>query len=153
MKDHRNKQASTIRIMRNKQCTFFNFRKTHGLKLLLLLLLTSSILTSCTPAFFNKIASTSYQSRFNDSSVWYGMNKKQFIAQFGEPFKKSFSKDEHNILHETLYYKEQLYLNRWYTVNTIFHFKDDVLISQEQGKEELLYEDRCPSCQDNDDDD
>lgn len=34
------------------------------------------------------------------------MTKEQFVEQFGRPFKESFFRDEHGVLHETLYYKE-----------------------------------------------
>ena len=42
------------------------------------------------------------------------------------------------MLHETLYYKE--FMGMWYAVNTIFRFEDSVLVAQEQGDEERLYQ-------------
>ena len=45
-------------------------------------------------------------SRFTSETVRLGMTKEQFVEQFGRPFKESFFRDEHGVLHETLYYKE-----------------------------------------------
>ena len=70
-------------------------------------------------------------------SVRLGMTKEQFVEQFGRPFKESFFRDEHGVLHETLYYKE--FMGSWYAVNTLFRFEDSVLVAQEQGDEERLY--------------
>lgn len=45
-------------------------------------------------------------SWFTSETVRLGMTKEQFVEQFGRPFKESFFRDEHGVLHETLYYKE-----------------------------------------------
>ena len=76
-------------------------------------------------------------SRFTSETVRLGMTKEQFVEQFGRPFKESFFRDEHGVLHETLYYKE--FMGSWYAVNTLFRFEDSVLVAQEQGDEERLY--------------
>lgn len=73
-------------------------------------------------------------SRFTSETVRLGMTKEQFVEQFGRPFKESFFRDEHGVLHETLYYKE--FMGSWYAVNTLFRFEDSVLVAQEQGDEE-----------------
>ena len=70
-------------------------------------------------------------SRFTSETVRLGMTKEQFVEQFGRPFKESFFRDEHGVLHETLYYKE--FMGSWYAVNTLFRFEDSVLVAQEQG--------------------
>lgn len=56
-------------------------------------------------------------SRFTSETVRLGMTKEQFVEQFGRPFKESFFRDEHGVLHETLYYKE--FMGSWYAVNTL----------------------------------
>ena len=76
-------------------------------------------------------------SRFTSETVRLGMTKEQFVEQFGRPFKESFFRVEHGVLHETLYYKE--FMGSWYAVNTLFRFEDSVLVAQEQGDEERLY--------------
>lgn len=77
-------------------------------------------------------------SRFTSETVHLGMTKEKFVEQFGQPFKESFFRDENGVLHETLYYKE--FMGMWYAVNTIFRFEDSVLVAQEQGDEERLYQ-------------
>ena len=77
------------------------------------------------------------RSSYRQQTVRLGMTKEQFVEQFGRPFKESFFRDEHGVLHETLYYKE--FMGSWYAVNTLFRFEDSVLVAQEQGDEERLY--------------
>ncbi len=72
-----------------------------------------------------------------------GMNMADLISIFGKPYKSGFYYDKDKILHEDLYYKEQLYIKGWYMINTIFHFENSTLVSQEQGKEELPYDSSC----------
>jgi len=68
-----------------------------------------------------------------------GMSKADFISLFGKPYKTGFYFDKDKVLHEDLYYKEQLYIQTWYMINTVFHFENSVLISQEQGDENRTF--------------
>lgn len=72
-----------------------------------------------------------------------GMSKAELISIFGKPYKTSFFYDKDKILHEDLFYKEELYIKKWYMINTIFHFENSTLVSQEQGNEELPYDSSC----------
>ncbi|MFC6101546.1 hypothetical protein [Olivibacter domesticus] len=74
-----------------------------------------------------------------------GMNKDEFITKFGKPYKEDFFSDENKVLHETLYYNEQIYAGQWYIVNTIFRFENKKLVAQEQGKQEPMYNRRKSS--------
>jgi hypothetical protein len=114
------------------------------MKKICLLLLVSLSLSSCiTTMTANKgsFVSKDYtKSMFVISDkVKPGMSKTDFISIFGKPYKSSFFYDKNKILHEDLYYKEQLYIETTYMVNTIFHFENSVLISQEQGDENRTY--------------
>ena len=83
-------------------------------------------------------------SKFTSEVVKLGITKDAFISKFGKPFKESFSVDKDNIRHDTLYYKE--FMGSWYAVNTIFHFENFTLVSQEQGDEERMYQEcNCSS--------
>ncbi len=66
-----------------------------------------------------------------------GMTRKEFVAKNGEPYKTAFDIEENGILHEILYYKEQL--GTWYVINMAFHFRNGKLVAQEQLAEESLY--------------
>lgn len=66
------------------------------------------------------------------------MTKEAVIALYGKPYKESSSIDNDQNLHESLYYKEQLFLGRWYEINSILHFENSAFKSLEQGKEQLL---------------
>jgi hypothetical protein len=81
------------------------------------------------------------QSRFTTNQIQPGMTKEAVIARFGKPYKESSSMDRRKIFHEKLYYKEQVYLGRWYEVNSILHFENSVFKSLEQGDEQVLYND------------
>ena len=116
------------------------------MKKICLLLLISLSLSSCiTSKIENEgsfITKDDTKSMFVTSDkVKSGMNKTELISIFGKPYKSSFFYDKDKILHEDLYYKEQLYIKTWYTINTIFHFENSKLISQEQGDENRTYSD------------
>ncbi|WP_321436731.1 hypothetical protein [uncultured Bacteroides sp.] len=120
------------------------------MKKICLLLLISLSLSSCiTSKIENEgsfIPKDDTKSMFVTSDkVKPGMNKAELISIFGKPYKSSFFYDKDKILHEDLYYKEQLYIKGWYMINTIFHFENSKLISQEQGNEESTYDTSC-SC-------
>lgn len=77
-------------------------------------------------------------SRFTSETVRLGMTKEQFVEQFGRPFKESFFRDEHGVMQEPLSYNKSM--PSFYAVNTLFRFEDSVLVGQEQGDEERLYQ-------------
>jgi hypothetical protein len=81
------------------------------------------------------------QSRFTTKQISPGMTKDAVIARYGKPYKESSFTDRRKILHEKIYYKEQVYLGRWYEVNSILHFENSIFKSLEQGDEQLLYKD------------
>lgn len=66
------------------------------------------------------------------------MTKEAAIALYGKPYKESSSIDNSQVLHESLYYKEQIFIGRWYEINSILHFENSSFKSLEQGKEQLL---------------
>lgn len=120
------------------------------MKKIWLLLLISLSLSSCiTSKIENQgsfVPQDDTKSMFVTSDkVKFGMNKAELISIFGKPYKSSFFYDKDKILHEDLYYKEQLYIKGWYMINTIFHFENSKLVSQEQGNEESTYNSSC-SC-------
>jgi hypothetical protein len=78
------------------------------------------------------------QSKFTSDVIKPGMSKEAVIALYGKPYKESSSSDNNKALQESFYYKEILFLGRWYEVNNILHFEDSVLKSLEQGEEQLL---------------
>jgi hypothetical protein len=78
-------------------------------------------------------------SRFTSDRIKPGMTKEEVIALYGKPYKESTFTDNNNVLHEDYYYKEQLFVKRWYEVNNILHFENAILRSLEQGEEKLLY--------------
>ncbi len=81
------------------------------------------------------------QTKFTSDHIKPGMTKEAVLALYGKPYKESSATDSNQILNEDFYYKEQLYLGRWYEVNSILHFENSVFKSLEQGKERLLYKD------------
>lgn len=88
-------------------------------------------------------STTKTKSIFVDNNIKRGLNINEFISLYEKPYKKSFYLDEDNNLHETLYYKEEVYKGQWYIVTTVFQFKNSILISQEQLDEERKYLDNC----------
>ncbi|SHG16875.1 hypothetical protein SAMN05444405_1294 [Bacteroides luti] len=114
------------------------------MKKIFLLLLVSLSLSSCiTTQTENK---GSYVSKDYTKSMFVisdkvkpGMSKADFISLFGKPYKTGFYFDKDKVLHEDLYYKEQLYIQTWYMINTVFHFENSILISQEQGDENRTF--------------
>jgi hypothetical protein len=82
------------------------------------------------------------QSKFTSESIKQSMNKDAVIALYGKPYKESSTIESNLTLCEKLYYKEILFLGRWYEVNTILHLENSVLKSIEQGEEQLLYKDQ-----------
>lgn len=118
-------------------------------KICLLLLISVSLSGCVTSRIENKgsfIRNDDTKSIFVTSDkIKPGMSKAELISIFGKPYKSAFFYDKDKILHETLYYKEQLYIMTWYSVNTIFHFENSILISQEQGNESLTFDNSC-SC-------
>ena len=99
------------------------------MKKIFLLLLVSLSLSSCiTTQTENKgsFVSKDYtKSMFVISDkVKPGMSKADFISLFGKPYKTGFYFDKDKVLHEDLYYKEQLYIQTWYMINTVFHFEN-----------------------------
>lgn len=82
------------------------------------------------------------QSKFTSDNIKSGMTKEAVFNLYGKPYKESSSTDANQTLHESLYYKEHLYLGRWYEVNNILRFENSVFKSLEQGEEQLLDKDR-----------
>lgn len=114
----------------------FRFKIVH-------LLLAGCLFSSCSQALWNPPKTSAF---LIDKNVKPGITKAELIAAHGDPYKQSFFYDDKKVLNEILYYKESLAVNqRWYNVNTIFHFENSILISQEQGKEEWQYSDHHES--------
>lgn len=110
----------------------------------ILLALTSFLLLGCAASSSIKpIQQNRVQSIFVNDQIKPGMNKKELVDLFGKPYKESFFFDEKKILHETLHYKEELYIGMWFFIDTTFHFENAILVSKEQEKEERLYDNRC----------
>ena len=82
------------------------------------------------------------QSKFTSKPIKVGMTKEAVITLYGRPYKESSSIDNSQNLLETLYYKEHIFLRRWYEVNSILYLENSVLKSLEQGKEQLLDKNR-----------
>lgn len=82
------------------------------------------------------------QSKFTTVPIKIGMTKDAVIALYGRPYKESLSIDKSQNVLETLFYKEHMFLGRWYEVNSILYLENSVLKSLEQGKEQLLYKNR-----------
>lgn len=80
-----------------------------------------------------------HTSRFTSDRIKTGMTKAEVIALYGQPYKQSTFTDSNHVLHEDYYYKEQVFVKRWYEVNNILHFENAILRSLEQGEEKLLY--------------
>ncbi|MBC9912595.1 DUF2845 domain-containing protein [Chitinophaga varians] len=97
---------------------------------IMLMLMTAIIFCSC---------ATVKNSRFSASDIQPGMSKQAIIARCGKPFKKSFSQVG-DILYEDFYYKETIYKDYWFEVNTILHFENGKLVSLEPGHERRLYQ-------------
>lgn len=118
-------------------------------KICLLLLMCLSLSGCITSRLENKgsfVPSDDTKSMFVTSEkIKPGMSKSEVISIFGKPYKSSFYYDKEKQLHEALYYKEHLFIKLWYTVNTIFHFENGILVSQEQGAECPTFESGC-SC-------
>ena len=103
----------------------------------ILLAFTSFLLLGCaTSSSIKPIQQNKVQSIFVNDQINPGMNKSELVHLFGKPYKESFSFDDKKILHETLYYKEELYIGRWFFIDTAFHFENSILVSKEQEKEE-----------------
>ena len=120
------------------------------MKKICLLLLISLSLSSCITSKIENQGSFVPQDETKSmfvisDKVKPGMNKAELISIFGKPYKSSFFYDKDKILHDDLYYKEQLYIKGWYTINTIFHFENSKLVSQEQGNEDSTFNTGC-SC-------
>jgi len=114
------------------------------MKKIFLLLLVSLSLSSCiTTKTENKgsfVSKDDTKSMFVISDkVKPGMSKAELISIFGKPYKSGFYFDKNKVLHEDLYYKEQLFIETWYMINTVFHFENSILVSQEQGDENRTY--------------
>ena len=78
------------------------------------------------------------QSKFKSDQIKPGMTKEAVIALYGKPYKESSSTDNTQTLFEKLYYKEHLFISRWYEVNSILHFENSIFKSLEQGEEQLV---------------
>ena len=83
--------------------------------------------------------SVARQSQFVSQSVTLGTDKKDIKAQFGAPYKIGFRKDVNLTAYEDWYYKENLFIEKWYEVTTILHFQNDKLVSVEPAEEAPLY--------------
>lgn len=83
--------------------------------------------------------SVARQSRFSSQSVTVGTDKKDVVAKFGTPYKTGFHEDANQVSYEDWYYKENLFIKKWYEVTTILHFKNSKLVSMEPGEENPLY--------------
>ena len=84
-------------------------------------------------------------TRFTDDKVLPGMNRQEFVAKFGQPFNRSFFIDEYDVLHETLFYKEEIHSGAWFVVTTAFVFEDSRLIAQDVVREERTFTEKdCP---------
>jgi hypothetical protein len=65
------------------------------------------------------------------------------VARFGQPFKQTFFYNADSTLTEVLCYKENIYpkTQRWHELNTVFHFKNERLVSMDQEEERRYYSD------------
>lgn len=78
-------------------------------------------------------------SRFSSDAITLGMNKRDFIKAYGEPFNKDISYTDDNRQEEKFFYKEELYKGAWFIVTTAFTFMDGKLVKQETVKEERQF--------------
>lgn len=100
--------------------------------IIVFLTLLTALLSSCS---IYKIRST-----FAAETILPGISKSDFIKRYGIPFNSNVSYDEHQVLDETLFYKETLCPGSWVTTTTAFRFKDGKLINKEVVKDELVHQ-------------
>jgi len=96
----------------------------------LIIVLFFSILSSC---------SVAKQSKFISQNVSLGTYKEDVKNKFGNPYKIGLYKDNDQVVREDWFYKENLFVEKWYEITTILHFQNNKLISVEPGKETPLY--------------
>ena len=89
--------------------------------------------------FFSSSFTSQKASKFNSSDITLGMDKTEFIKNYGEPFNKDASLTNDGKSEETLFYKEELYNGTWYIVTTAFTFVDGKLTKQKVEKEERVF--------------
>lgn len=89
--------------------------------------------------FFSSCFTSQKASKFNSSNITIGMDKTEFIKNYGEPFNKDASLTNDGKSEETLFYKEELYNGTWYIVTTAFTFVDGKLTKQKVEKEERVF--------------
>ena len=78
-------------------------------------------------------------SQFTTDDVKLGMDKTEFIKKFGEPYNKEMYYTDDHCPMERLFYKEEIFSNRWTTVITAFTFCDSKLVEQEFINDRLMY--------------
>jgi hypothetical protein len=83
--------------------------------------------------------SVARQSKFVSQNIPIGIDKEEIKTRFGAPYKIGFYKDNDQTTHEDWFYKENLFIEKWYEVTTILHFQNNKLISVEPGKEIPVY--------------
>lgn len=103
-----------------------------------LLIIGSFALFSCSS--INKV------SKFSSSSIALGATKESILAEFGEPVKSEFWKnDTTGFYEERVYYKETFAGKAFespYTITNILFFIDGKLKSLTQGQEVRLHDQR-----------
>lgn len=80
---------------------------------------------------------------FSKTGVEIGMDKENFIREFGKPYSASVRKKENGDSLETLFYKEEINKGVWYIVTTSFVFINNKLVEQKFVKEERMFENNC----------
>jgi hypothetical protein len=78
-------------------------------------------------------------SNLTTENIKPGMTKTEVTSLHGKPYKESFNYDINKVLHEDLYYKENVYVNKWLEITSVLHFEDSKLVSMEQEKERPVY--------------
>ncbi len=98
-----------------------------------LLLLIPFLLLAC---------SVQRASNLSAGTIKPGMTKAEVTSLHGKPYKESFNYDANKVLHEDLYYKENIYIHKWYEITSVLHFENTKLVSMEQEKEKRIYSER-----------
>lgn len=101
------------------------------MKLKYVIIMGLSLLSSC--------YTSSRMSKFASADIELGMNRNDFVRQFGEPFNREIGYTPDNHKKEKLFYKEELHKGSWFIITTAFTFVDSNLTKQEIVTEERMH--------------